>query len=120
MPEFESPTGPAPPVDWVTITGAPVPPFPPLIAPVLVSVVIVPELGRCHRAYRALTTHWGEILPASHFVEVDYEAVVDDVAAQAQRMLEFLGLPWNDSVLRFHETKRPVRTASVNQVRQPI
>ena len=35
-------------------------------------------------------------------------------------MLDFLGLPWDASVLRFHETERPVRTASVNQVRQPI
>jgi hypothetical protein len=78
------------------------------------------ELGQFHRSYQALTTHWRETLPASHFLEVGYEAVVDDVEAQARRMLEFLGLPWNDSVLRFHETERPVRTASVNQVRQPI
>jgi hypothetical protein len=35
-------------------------------------------------------------------------------------MLDFLGLPWDGKVLRFHETERPVRTASVNQVRQPI
>jgi hypothetical protein len=35
-------------------------------------------------------------------------------------MLDFLRLPWSETVLRFHETERPVRTASVNQVRQPI
>jgi hypothetical protein len=64
--------------------------------------------------------HWRATLPASHFLEVDYEAVVDDLEREARRMLEFLGLEWNASVLRFHETKRPVRTASVNQVRQPI
>jgi tetratricopeptide (TPR) repeat protein len=78
------------------------------------------ELGRFHRAYQGLVAHWREILPASHFLEVDYEAVVDDVEAQARRMLDYLGLPWSDSVLRFHETERPVRTASSNQVRQPI
>jgi tetratricopeptide (TPR) repeat protein len=78
------------------------------------------ELGRFHRAYQALTARWRETLPASHFLEVDYEAVVDDLEAQARRLLEFLGLPWSDSVLRFHETERPVRTASSNQVRQPI
>ena len=78
------------------------------------------ELGRFHRAYQALTRHWRETLPASHFLEVDYEAVVDDLEGQARRMLEFLGLPWSDSVLRFHETERSVRTASSNQVRQPI
>ena len=59
-------------------------------------------------------------LPASHLLEVDYEAVVDDTEGQARRMLDFLGLPWDEAVLKFHETERPVRTASVNQVRQPI
>jgi hypothetical protein len=51
---------------------------------------------------------------------VDYEAVLDDLEREARRMLDFLGLPWNERVLRFHETERPVRTASVNQVREPI
>ena len=78
------------------------------------------ELGRFHCAYRALMTHWRAILPPSHFLEVDYEAVVDDVEREARRMLDYLGLAWDDTVLRFHETERPVRTASVNQVRQPI
>ena len=78
------------------------------------------ELGRFHRAYQALMAHWRAILPPSHLLEVDYEAVVDDTEGQARRMLEFLGLPWDERVLKFHETERPVRTASVNQVRQPI
>jgi tetratricopeptide (TPR) repeat protein len=78
------------------------------------------ELGRFHRAYRALMAHWRAALPASHFLEVDYEAVVEDVEAEARRMLDFLSLPWDEKVLRFHETERPVRTASVNQVREPI
>jgi tetratricopeptide (TPR) repeat protein len=78
------------------------------------------ELGRFHRAYQALMAHWRAILPRSHVLEVDYEAVVDDVEREARRMLDFLALPWDEGVLHFHETKRPVRTASVNQVRQPI
>jgi tetratricopeptide (TPR) repeat protein len=78
------------------------------------------ELGRFHRAYQALMAHWRATLPASHFLEVDYEAVVEDVEAESRRMLDFLGLPWDEKVLRFHETERPVRTASVNQVREPI
>jgi tetratricopeptide (TPR) repeat protein len=78
------------------------------------------ELGRFYRAYQSLMAHWRATLPASHFLEVDYEAVVEDIETQARRMLAFLGLPWNDTVRRFHETERPVRTASVNQVRQPI
>jgi tetratricopeptide (TPR) repeat protein len=78
------------------------------------------ELGRFHCAYQKLMAHWRAILPASHFLEVDYEAVVNDLEREARRMLEFLRLPWDERVLRFHETERPVRTASVNQVRQPI
>jgi tetratricopeptide (TPR) repeat protein len=78
------------------------------------------ELGRFHRAYQTLMAHWRATLPASHFLEVDYEAVVDDVEAQARRMLDFLGLPWDKRVLKFHETERPIRTASVNQVRERI
>jgi tetratricopeptide (TPR) repeat protein len=78
------------------------------------------ELGRFHRAYQRLMSHWRSTLPPSHFFEVDYEAMVEDVAREARRMLDFLGLAWDERVLRFHETERPVRTASVNQVRQPI
>jgi tetratricopeptide (TPR) repeat protein len=78
------------------------------------------ELGRFHRSYQRLMEHWRTTLPASHFLEVDYEAVVDDLEAEARRMLDFLGLSWDERVLRFHETERPVRTASVNQVREPI
>jgi tetratricopeptide (TPR) repeat protein len=78
------------------------------------------ELGRHHRAYQALMAQWRAILPASHFLEVDYEAMIEDFEGQTRRLLAFLGLPWDDACLRFHETRRPVRTASVNQVRQPL
>ncbi|HTH17333.1 MAG TPA: sulfotransferase [Magnetospirillum sp.] len=78
------------------------------------------ELGAFHRAYQALTAHWRKVLPQDRFIEVDYEAVVDDLEGQARRLVDFLGLPWDDACLKFHETTRPVRTASVNQVRQPI
>jgi hypothetical protein len=78
------------------------------------------ELGRYHCAYQTLMAHWRATLPASHFLEVDYEAVVRDVEGQTRRLLDFLSLPWDETCLRFYETERPVRTASVNQVRQPI
>ncbi len=78
------------------------------------------ELGRLHLSYQGLMEHWRSTLPASHFLEVDYEAVVDDVEGQARRVLKFLDLPWDERVLKFYETERPVRTASVNQVREPI
>jgi tetratricopeptide (TPR) repeat protein len=78
------------------------------------------ELGRYCRDYLALMDHWRSVLPETHFLEVDYEAVVDDLEREARRMLDFLDLPWNPACLDFHRTERPVRTASVNQVRQPI
>ena len=78
------------------------------------------ELGRFYRAYERLMANWRTALPAAEFLEVDYEAVVADIETQARRMLDFLGLPWDAAVLRFHETERPIRTASVNQVREPI
>jgi len=78
------------------------------------------EVGLFHRDYQKLMAHWRAVLPATHFLEVDYESVVDDVEAQARRMLEFLGLDWDPACVEFHKTKRPVKTASVNQVRRPV
>jgi tetratricopeptide (TPR) repeat protein len=78
------------------------------------------ELGRFHRDYQTLTAHWRAVLPADAFLEVDYESVVDDIETQARRMLAFLGLDWHPACLDFYNTKRPVKTASVNQVRQPV
>ncbi|MDR7282960.1 tetratricopeptide (TPR) repeat protein [Pseudomonas corrugata] len=78
------------------------------------------ELGQFHRNYQALMAHWRAVLPAESFIEVDYEAVVDDLEAQAKRLIDFIDLPWNDACLEFHKTERVVRTASVNQVRQPL
>ena len=64
--------------------------------------------------------HWRDSLPKDRFIEVDYELVVDDLESQARRLIDFLGLDWNDACVRFYENNRTVRTASVNQVRQPI
>ena len=49
-----------------------------------------------------------------------YEDVVADLEEQARRIIAYCGLPWDDRCLSFHETDRPVRTASATQVRQPI
>jgi tetratricopeptide (TPR) repeat protein len=78
------------------------------------------DLGRFHRDYQTLMAHWRALLPSSHFLEVDYEAVVDDLESEARRMLAFLELPWDPACLEFHRVERVVRTASLNQVRQPI
>jgi hypothetical protein len=78
------------------------------------------ELGCYYRAYATLMDHWRASLPPERFIEVSYEDVLADLEGQARRLVAFLGLEWNDACLRFHETRRPVRTASVNQVRRPL
>lgn len=78
------------------------------------------ELGRFHRDYQALMAHVRTVLPAERFIEVDYEAVVDDLEGQARRLVDFIDLPWDAACLDFHTTERVVRTASVAQVREPI
>jgi tetratricopeptide (TPR) repeat protein len=78
------------------------------------------ELGEFHRGYDKLMAHWRQVLPPDRFIEVDYEAVVDDLECEARRLIDFLGLTWDGACLKFHENRRVVRTASVNQVRQPV
>ena len=53
-------------------------------------------------------------------LEVDYEETVADLEGVARRLVSWCGLDWEPACLAFHEGKRPVRTASVTQVRQPI
>ena len=53
-------------------------------------------------------------------LKVMYEEVVADTDAQVRRLLDYCGLPFEDACLQFHQTRRPVRTASSEQVRQPI
>ena len=78
------------------------------------------ELGRYWRAYDRLMAHWRAVLPSGRMLEVPYEAVVEDVEGWARRLIVHCGLEWDDACLRFYESKREVRTASLVQVRQPI
>jgi tetratricopeptide (TPR) repeat protein len=78
------------------------------------------ELGRFTRAYHRLMDHWRSVLTPDRFLEIDYEAIVAGVEHAARRLIAFCGLPWEDAVLRFYETQRPVRTASYVAVRRPI
>jgi hypothetical protein len=78
------------------------------------------ELGRYYRRYERLMAHWRRVLPPGRMLDVRYEDVVADLDGQARRIIDYCGLPWDDRCLSFHETDRPVRTASATQVRQPI
>ena len=77
------------------------------------------NVGHFHRLQDRLMDHWKKVLRIP-ILEVQYEEVIADQPGQARRMVEFLGLEWNDRCLRFHETKRAVATGSVQQVRSPI
>jgi tetratricopeptide (TPR) repeat protein len=71
------------------------------------------------REYRRLWAHWQAVLPVPVH-EVVYEELVDDFETEARRLVSACGLEWEPACLEFHQTKRPVRTASVTQVRQPL
>ncbi|HMB60757.1 MAG TPA: sulfotransferase, partial [Xanthomonadales bacterium] len=77
------------------------------------------ELGEYYLEYRKMMRHWQQVLPGK-VLELRYEDVVRDQEGQTRRLLDYLGLPWEDACLRFYETERAVRTASSEQVRQPI
>ena len=78
------------------------------------------ELGRYYRKYLGLMDHWRSVLPRDTLLDVRYEDVVDDLEGQARRIVAHCGLEWDERCIAFHATRRPVRTASASQVRQPL
>ena len=77
------------------------------------------DLGRYYRCYLALMDHWDEVLPGK-VLHLRYEHLVRDPERQIRRLLAHCGLAFEPACLAFHETKRAVRTASAEQVRQPL
>ncbi|MBJ88407.1 MAG: sulfotransferase [Woeseia sp.] len=77
------------------------------------------ELAHYYRQYDALMKHWHEVLPGK-ILDVHYEETVTDLENQVKQILEHCGLPFEESCVHFHETERAVKTASSEQVRQPI
>jgi tetratricopeptide (TPR) repeat protein len=69
--------------------------------------------------HRRLTDHWRTVLQA-RVHEVFYERLVENFDSEAKRLLELCGLDWEPACRQFHQTSRPVHTASVTQVRQPL
>ena len=70
--------------------------------------------------YRRIMEHWRQVLPPGMMLEIDYEDTVADLESQARRLVDFTGLPWDETCLRFHESGRGVKTASRAQVKQPV
>ena len=77
------------------------------------------DLGRYYRCYLALMDHWDEVLPGK-VLHVQYEELVRDPQTNIRRLLEHCRLPFEQACLSFHRTQRSVRTASAEQVRQPL
>ncbi|EKV32147.1 hypothetical protein C882_3211 [Caenispirillum salinarum AK4] len=77
------------------------------------------SIGHFHRQVDRLMAHWKSVVPTP-VLDVDYEAVVADHEGQGRRMIQHLGLDWDDAMAAFYANKRVVNTASVWQVRQPI
>jgi tetratricopeptide (TPR) repeat protein len=77
------------------------------------------DLAEYYQDYHDMMKHWHQILPGK-ILDVHYEETVLDTEAQVRRILDFCGLPFEESCVRFYETDRAVRTASSEQVRQPI
>ena len=79
----------------------------------------IEDIARYYRTYLDLMRHWDEVLPG-RVLRVWHEDVVDDLEGNVRRMLDFCGLPFEPECIDFHKTERSVRTASSEQVRQPI
>ena len=79
----------------------------------------IQDLSEYYQQYHKVMTHWHAVLPGK-VLDVHYEDTVTRLEWQVRRLLEHCGLPFEEQCLRFHETDRPVKTASSEQVRQPI
>lgn len=77
------------------------------------------HFGRHYADYVRLMSHWDQVMPG-RVHRLLHERLVEDPEREIRKLLEYLGLPFDEACLKFHESKRPVRTVSAEQVRQPI
>jgi tetratricopeptide (TPR) repeat protein len=79
----------------------------------------IEDIARYYRTYLELMRHWDQVLPGQ-ILKVEHEAVVDDLQGNVRRILDFCELPFEPACVEFYKTERSIRTASSEQVRQPI
>ena len=79
----------------------------------------IEDIARYYRTYLEPMRHWDAVLPG-WILRVQHEDVVDDLQGSVRRILDFCGLEFETQCVDFHKTVRSVRTASSEQVRQPI
>jgi tetratricopeptide (TPR) repeat protein len=76
-------------------------------------------IARRIHEYQRLMEHWRRVLPI-RVLEVDYESLVADLEPESKKLVNGCGLDWDPACLEFHKNNRPVKTASIGQVRRPI
>jgi tetratricopeptide (TPR) repeat protein len=79
----------------------------------------IEDIARYYRTYLELMHHWDAVLPG-RVLRVQYEDVVADLEGNVRRLLDYCGLEFEPACVEFYKTERSVRTASSEQVRQPI
>lgn len=77
------------------------------------------ELAEYYISYRRHMAHWHTVMPG-RILDVSYEDLVREPETQVRRVSDWCGLPWEASVLDFHQQEAPSMTASAMQVRQPV
>ena len=78
------------------------------------------DLAHYYREHQRLVNHWRSVLPAGVMLEVPYAELVNDQERWTRKILEFIGLEWDERCLEYHTAERPVLTASFWQVRQRL
>ncbi len=77
------------------------------------------DIGEQLADHNLMMQHWNALFP-NEILTINYEAIVDDIEFSARQILAYIGVNWEPEVLQFNELQRPVKTASVWQVRQPV
>jgi len=77
------------------------------------------NLGLYYREYSRLMRHWKAVLPMPIY-ELSYEKFTADFEGESRRLIDFIGLPWDEACLKFYEAETTVRTFSQRQVRNPV
>jgi len=89
------------------------------LGPAMPYALDLADSAHWYAQYERLMAHWKQLYPNDIF-DVDYDSLVHDPKSEADLLLRFIGLGWEDSVLEIDQRKGPVKTASVWQVREPI
>jgi tetratricopeptide (TPR) repeat protein len=71
------------------------------------------------KQYQRIMDHWRKVIP-ERFIEMNYEDLVANQEIESKRLIEYIGLDWDEDCFKFYESDRLIRTASITQVRQPI